>query len=95
MLNSGSRIMCRFVIGGMQMVMVDSVEGVQLNCCVLPWDLILLNIKTTQIIEAVVVECHGCCLFLLMHLSGSVMSSSATSGIQMVMVVNVVVKKFN
>ena len=37
------------------MVMVDSVEGVQLICCVLAWDLILPSIETTQIIEAVVV----------------------------------------
>ena len=35
-------------------------------------------------IEAVDVECHGCSLFLLMHLSGFVPSSSAISGIQMV-----------
>lgn len=62
MLNSGSRITYRFAISGTQMVMVDSVEEGQLNCCVLLWDLILLNIETTQIIEAVVAECHGCYL---------------------------------
>ena len=61
------------------MVMVDSVEEVQLNCCVLAWDLILPSIKMTQIIEVVVVECHGCSQFLIMHLSGSVMSRSAIS----------------
>ena len=93
MLNSGSRIMCRFAIGGTQMVMEDSVEEEQLNCCVLPWDLILTSIEMTPIIEAVVVECHGCCLFLMMLLSGSVMSSFAISGIQMVMVVSVVLEK--
>ena len=93
MLNSGSRIMCRFAIDGTQMVMVDSVEEEQLNCCVLPWDLILPSIETTQIIEVVVVECHGCCLFLIMRLSGLNRSSSAMSGIQMVMVVNVVLEK--
>ncbi|MCG8622868.1 MAG: hypothetical protein MJE68_12845 [Proteobacteria bacterium] len=68
-------------------------EEEQLNCCVLPWDLILPSIETTQIIDVVVVECHGCSLFLLMHLSGSVMSSSATCGFQMVMVVSVVLEK--
>ena len=93
MLNSGSRMMCRFAIDGTQMVMVDSVEEGQLNCCVLPWDLILLSIEMIQIIEAVVVECHGCSLFLLMHLNGFVMSSSATSGFQMVMMVSVVLEK--
>ena len=51
------------------------------------------SIETTQIIEAVVVECHGYCPFLLMHLSGSVTSSFAISGIQMVMVVSVVLEK--
>ena len=76
-----------------QMVMVDSVEEGQLNCCVLLWDLILLSIETTQIIEAVDAECHGCSLFPLMHLSGFVQSSSAMSGIQMVMVVSVVLER--
>ena len=93
MLKSGSRTMCRFAIGGTQMVMVDSVEEGQLNCCVLPWDLILLSIETTQIIEVVDVGCHGCSLFLLMHLSGFILSSSAISGIQMVMVVSVVLER--
>ena len=95
MLPTGSRKMCKFAIGGMQMVMVDSVEEVQLNCCVLPLDLILLSIETTQIIEVVDVECHGCSLFLLMHLSGFVPSSSAISGIQMpgVMRVSVVLER--
>ena len=72
---------------------MDSVEGVQLICCVFAWDLILPSIEMTQIIEAVVVECHGCYPFLIMHPCGSVMSSSAMFGIQMVMVVNVVMVK--
>ena len=75
------------------MAMVDSVEEGQLNCCVLPWDLILPSIEMTQIIEAVVVECHGNSLLLLMDLSGFVTSSSAISGIQMVMVVSVVLER--
>ena len=95
MLPTGSGKMCKFAIGIIQMVMVDSVEEGQINCCVLPLDLILLSIETTQIIEAVDVECHGCSLFLLMHLRGFVWSSSAISGIQMpgVMRVSVVLER--
>ena len=46
----------------------------------------------TPTIVAVGVECHGSYLFLSMHLSGFVMSSFATFGIQMEMVVSVVVE---
>ena len=81
--------MCAFATGGMQMVMVGSVEVVQLNCCVLQWDLTLPSIEMTQTVGVVDVECHGSFPFLLMHLSGFAMFNFATSGILMVMVVNV------
>ena len=47
----------------------------------------------TQMVEVVDAECHGSSLFLLMHQTGFVMSSSAISGIQMVMLVSVVMER--
>lgn len=92
MLQAGSLLMCGFATGGMQMVMVGSVEGEQVNCCVVLLALTLQSIETTQTIEAVGVECRGSCLFPSMHPTGSEMYSFVICGILMVMVVSVAVE---
>jgi hypothetical protein len=81
--------MCGFAIGGMQTVMVDSVEEGQVNSCAVLLAPILQSIEMTLTGEVVDAECRGNSLFPLMHHTGFVTSSFATCGIPMAMVVSV------